>query len=742
MLKSIKGGFLVKTTKTTLSAEYTQYLSLYSDHISLDNREDKISFIEQWLRLQCWIDSELDLREYPEDDLPLKNDIDHLSSDDNSGLDNEFVALSKCLDPHSDMPFVWHIFRAVNKGDLPETFEHFLVYWLEKQELPCFPFAEEENIDSIGFNTEATSSMVIEYALQNPEESLVIQHIERSLRLRNKLGFYTKEPCPYSSFHFGEDPPIERHVKLWWNVCLSMYPDVNSVITALDAAKSKLHSEELEKQKRKEEYEAEGCLYSSTDRPVPYRLFTSFFPGEQHEFAELYNSAEENNTIGVLLAWLIHGAGDLGYQIKSLASSVKKAKHDLSILLAQSHDELCNSRTVYSNDQKALKDTVIDLLPDILPLLKEDKSNWLTSYIQGDEEICQVIINHSEELISPEVFSALLIASHTNKAQEHAWKLLSTFEVSSPALLGWLAETWDKLPVKLLSKSERGKTLLRSSYLLSDRLTAIAELLGDITAPTTEEHDPNKLNLNALTALDWESFRDQIHRWVVINAFAILDEADSITEKLITDASQAVWNNMGKSGEHEFTAKRIRAEFNDIHKACDAIFPSRSALKSVISKFVDDPEQVVRILDQSSDEVLPALLRNLLYELCHRDSMVEQDSLCLRIIKAAHPDYPQVWTRQIATCLDKHAKTMSHQWIRSFCLCLGFLREPWGNKVPKMLATIGSNESLSEEIREVAKQQRQLFNRENLPKGQGRSPKRRVEDVKSCLILTASKLGK
>ncbi len=92
--------------------------------------------------------------------------------------------------------------------------------------------------------------------------------------------------------------------------------------------------------------------------------------------------------------------------------------------------------------------------------------------------------------------------------------------------------------------------------------------------------------------------------------------------------------------------------------------------------------------------------------------------------------------------LDKEKyKDLRPEWIRALVICLGFLREPWGNKVPQLLRSMANDLSLGDLCEDIKTQAAQ-FNRENFNKGHHRLERRRVDDVKRYLARTSRLVGR
>ena len=212
------------------------------------------------------------------------------------------------------------------------------------------------------------------------------------------------------------------------------------------------------------------------------------------------------------------------------------------------------------------------------------------------------------------------------------------------------------------------------------------------------------------------------------------DRDSSLVEKLTLGARLRL---------HEKIRKFIPEYADKILELLKDDYPSRARLERVLCKEMEWPTPVngnetFKLLDQIDDDVLPGLLRESLRILVTEPKDHWHHFSCLAtFLRNVYPDYPQAWTRAIVPLLDRGGyKELDPEWTRALAICLAFLREPWGNKVPKLLRAMAEDVSLGD-FSETLKTQLAQFDHENFERGHHRLERRRIDDVKKYLARTS-----
>jgi hypothetical protein len=150
----------------------------------------------------------------------------------------------------------------------------------------------------------------------------------------------------------------------------------------------------------------------------------------------------------------------------------------------------------------------------------------------------------------------------------------------------------------------------------------------------------------------------------------------------------------------------------------------------------EEGNDTFKLLDRLDDEVLPGVLRDTLEILLFsKVNLWDANGDLSRLLRLIYSDYPQAWARAISKILDKH-DALTIEWVRSLAICLSFLREPLGNKVPRQLRMLAAHPRYIDLKADLDRQSAQ-FNRENIKKGQYRTPEVRVSDTKKYLARTS-----
>lgn len=212
------------------------------------------------------------------------------------------------------------------------------------------------------------------------------------------------------------------------------------------------------------------------------------------------------------------------------------------------------------------------------------------------------------------------------------------------------------------------------------------------------------------------------------------DRDSSLVEKLTLGARLRL---------HEKIRKFIPDYADKIIELLKDDYPSRARLERILCKEMGWPTPVngnetFKLLDQIDDDVLPGLLRESLRILVTEPKDHWHHYSCLAtFLRNVYPDYPQAWTRAIVPLLDRGGyKKLDPEWTRALAICLAFLREPWGNKVPKLLRAMAEDASLGD-FSETLKTQLAQFDHENFASGHHRLERRRIDDVKKYLARTS-----
>lgn len=213
----------------------------------------------------------------------------------------------------------------------------------------------------------------------------------------------------------------------------------------------------------------------------------------------------------------------------------------------------------------------------------------------------------------------------------------------------------------------------------------------------------------------------------------------SLVEQLILASKERILDKIFKFAPE--TAAKIIERLRDE-------YPSRFRLEQVLTKDLGWPlakegNETFKLLDRLDDDTLPGLLRESLSVLVHsREDLWHRFCYLATFLRNVYPDYPQSWVKAIVPLLDKEKhKELDPEWIRALAICLGFLREPWGNKVPQLLRSMAHDPSLGNLCEDIRNQAAQ-FNRENFNKGHHRLERRRVDDVKRYLARTSRLVGR
>lgn len=223
-----------------------------------------------------------------------------------------------------------------------------------------------------------------------------------------------------------------------------------------------------------------------------------------------------------------------------------------------------------------------------------------------------------------------------------------------------------------------------------------------------------------------------------IQRLVYLDRDPSLVEQLFLAAKERILRKIQKF---------IPDSAQNIIEQLEDDYPSRPKLENLLTKHLGWPaategNDTFKLLDRLDDDTLPELLRESLKTLVHSEQdLWHHYSYLATFLREVYPEYPQAWVRAIVPLLDKGKYiNLDPEWTKALSICLGFLREPWGNKVPQLLRTMAGDASLGT-ICEDIKEQASLFNRENFNKGHHRLERRRVDDVKRYLSRTSRLVG-
>jgi hypothetical protein len=175
------------------------------------------------------------------------------------------------------------------------------------------------------------------------------------------------------------------------------------------------------------------------------------------------------------------------------------------------------------------------------------------------------------------------------------------------------------------------------------------------------------------------------------------------------------------------------------HCAAESFFPHRLALEDVLKELSLEEAVLNKLLDQCSDEILPALLQDSIKQLIFTQEKTDEQTPLIAFLNSVYKDYPQGWARVLLKVLEGYKTYPQHEWIKGMVFALGILREPLGDKAPKMLTKI-SKDAAFVDLSEVIHRQTTLFNRENFNRGHFKKPQRRVAEALQNLIRTHQKI--
>jgi len=379
---------------------------------------------------------------------------------------------------------------------------------------------------------------------------------------------------------------------------------------------------------------------------------------------------------------------------------------------------------------------------------------------------CMTLLYESKRLTTEEIFSKYShIIFEENFAFFKTWKreltifLLEKIKCESQSIIAieqgnvWLKKEDRKendnstlknlialLPQDIRSNLVIGEMGELCLFWLKDLESDLLRLQEDVKRRTTIETKENKPVIKKSDALfnsDYVELRPGIH---ACYRQALLEKTDdlSVVGDILADAKFAILTKL------ENALAKIDLPVESVQSvlalcADESFFPSRFALENILKELCLEEDVLGKLLDQCSDEVIPALLHDSLKQLIVTQEKIDAQTPLIAFLGAVYKDYPQGWARVLIKVLE-HYNTYPHEWIKGMVFALGVLREPLGEKTPKMLDKI-SKDSAFIHLSEVINRQKSLFNRENFKRGHFKKPQRRVAEALQNLMRTHEKIS-
>ena len=259
------------------------------------------------------------------------------------------------------------------------------------------------------------------------------------------------------------------------------------------------------------------------------------------------------------------------------------------------------------------------------------------------------------------------------------------------------------------------------------------------TILTLEIEESNSIHkTDVLFDSDYHVLRNGMHMRYRQNLFEKTQDF-SIVEHILFDAKNSIRTKLRNSlSELHLSEQNIESIF--LVFSDENFYPSRLSLENTLKPLDLDPLVQSKLLDRCSDEILPSLLHESLKKIIFSESRIDEKSNIIVFFRSVYKDYPQGWARSLLKVLEGYKNYSHHQWIKGIAFALGELREPLGEKIPKMLDIISRDENLAS-LNEVICRQKMLFNRENFNRGHYRKPQRRVADALQHIVRTHQKVA-
>jgi len=255
---------------------------------------------------------------------------------------------------------------------------------------------------------------------------------------------------------------------------------------------------------------------------------------------------------------------------------------------------------------------------------------------------------------------------------------------------------------------------------------------------TTSEKSNFIQKSDVLFDSDYDVLRKGMHARYRQNLTETAQEFSTV-ENILSDAKITIRtklrNALTELNHPEEITESIFSKFSD-----DDFYPSRLSLEHILKSLDLDQSVKEKVLDRCSDEILPSLLHDSLKQLIFSNMKVDEKTNLMVFLHSVYKDYPQGWARSLLKVLEDYKAYSQHQWVKGIAFALGELREPLGEKIPKMLDKISKDEDFVN-LSEIIHRQKMLFSRENFNRGHFRKPQRRVADALQHLVRAHQKIA-